>query len=97
MGSLRCVVKHLDFMGLVICYLGKELIRPRWNGIKTLVLAKTTFYMTGAACKMCLHSAVMIPILLVGAISALTVQIEVLRYSIRIMRMYELYFVLEQL
>ena len=84
-------------MGLIVAYLGKELIRPRWNGIKTLVLAKSTFIMVGAACNMCLPSEVMLPILMVGAISSITVQVEVLRYSIRIMRMYELYFVLEQL
>ena len=84
-------------MGLIVTYLVKELIRPRWNGIKTLVLAKSTFIMVGAACNTCLPSEAMLPVLVLGAISSICVQVEVLRYSIRIMRMYELYFVLEQL
>ena len=97
MGTKACIKRHLGFVTIVAQHFGKELIRPRWNGIKTLVLAKYLYCYCESLCPACTPSLLFYPSVIVGLISATVLRIETVRYSVKLYRMYQLYFALEDL
>lgn len=97
MDSLTCLRKHIEFTGIATRHLVKELIRPRWNGIKTLVLAQCCLNSCKKFCQKDTSSILFYPALILFGLSSLVVHTEISRYSVRINRMYELFFALDEL
>ncbi|MEL7307044.1 MAG: hypothetical protein AAGK05_03680, partial [Pseudomonadota bacterium] len=88
---------HNEFMGIVSRHLAKELFRPHWNGIKSLLLCKLTLYLCRRLITPTTHPVLLIPALMLGAFSTIVIRAESMRYAVRIVRMYQLYFTLEEL
>lgn len=97
MGTLTCLSKHADFMGIASRHLLKELFRPRWTGMKSLLLSKLTLIFCRGLITPTTHPLLLVPVLMLGAVSAFVIQAEATRYTVRLVRMYQLYFTLEQL
>ena len=93
-----CFKKHVAFVGIAGRHLLGELVQLRWNGIKTLVVARGilhVFYNT--ICSSTTSLYVLFPSCIVSAVAGLVVCFESTRYSVRLWRMYTLYFNLTEL
>ena len=93
-----CFKKHLAFVGIAGRHLLGELVQLRWNGIKTLVVARVILYgFYNTICPSCTSLVVLFPSCMVATFAGLVVCFESTRYTVRLWRMYTQYIDLSQL